>query len=413
MKFIKLLCIVLVSSIVVHAATPLELNKIKKGSFNKDGQKVYSFVLNEKTAVEINVVSKRTCHLRLKKDGSTYEYLDTDNLNVILEKGSYTLVVSGYGNFLINIVATIEIYEGSDYWNWDNTFWGTSEYTGSNTVNARGKFLSHLVSSQTEDFESYTSHRIERLKFASCRIRDQDGLKPLGEERDSVDTYLDWLKRPTSGTRYFLPAPREIILYFDEPISAFGFYYAKSFGLFHTSPYYGIDLSVEYADGTKKIVDSRKCGKHKLCYFSFIEKDSNKLITSISIPTGSEGNVMFDDMTVASDYQVKNMYHGVERELDENDPFLNSSTPWVDTDNDGVADNADKDDDNDGIPDTVERANRLNPLNAADAQGDLDGDGFSNVIEYQMGTNMKNARSKPVWAPVIMGDIMIFIPAKP
>ncbi len=53
-----------------------------------------------------------------------------------------------------------------------------------------------------------------------------------------------------------------------------------------------------------------------------------------------------------------------------------------DFDGEGVGDACDDDDDNDGIPDAVELANGLNPRNAADAAGDIDGDGISNGDEY-------------------------------
>ena len=45
------------------------------------------------------------------------------------------------------------------------------------------------------------------------------------------------------------------------------------------------------------------------------------------------------------------------------------------------------DTDGDGMPDGWEVANRMNPLDAADAHGDADHDGLTNLQEYQLGTN--------------------------
>jgi len=50
------------------------------------------------------------------------------------------------------------------------------------------------------------------------------------------------------------------------------------------------------------------------------------------------------------------------------------------------------DDDGDGMPYAWETANGLNP-SAYDAAGDLDGDGLSNLTEYQRGTNPRNGDS--------------------
>lgn len=73
---------------------------------------------------------------------------------------------------------------------------------------------------------------------------------------------------------------------------------------------------------------------------------------------------------------------------------------------------SDADKDNDGIRDSLEVANKLDPLDASDAQTDLDHDGFSNAIEISIGTNIRNAKSKPIWAPIMMDDIITFVPAK-
>jgi len=93
------------------------------------------------------------------------------------------------------------------------------------------------------------------------------------------------------------------------------------------------------------------------------------------------------------------------------DVFPGNPNEWIDTDHDGIGNNTDSDDDGDGIADKVEVANGLNPLNASDAQADFDGDGFSNGIEISLGTNIRNPSSKPQWTPILMDDIIIFIPA--
>ena len=70
---------------------------------------------------------------------------------------------------------------------------------------------------------------------------------------------------------------------------------------------------------------------------------------------------------------------------DSSDAFPLDRNESVDTDGDGIGDNSDLDDDADGIPDTYELANGLNEK-MPDATGDLDGDGWTNIREFEEGT---------------------------
>jgi hypothetical protein len=67
----------------------------------------------------------------------------------------------------------------------------------------------------------------------------------------------------------------------------------------------------------------------------------------------------------------------------------------TDTDGDGMVNTVDPDDDNDGMPDTFEGTNGLDQLNAADANQDADGDGFSNLEEFLAGTDPQDPGSQP------------------
>lgn len=56
-------------------------------------------------------------------------------------------------------------------------------------------------------------------------------------------------------------------------------------------------------------------------------------------------------------------------------------------DGDSQGDACDSDDDNDGLPDDYETANGLNPLDPSDASADADNDGFSNIEEFEAGSD--------------------------
>lgn len=80
---------------------------------------------------------------------------------------------------------------------------------------------------------------------------------------------------------------------------------------------------------------------------------------------------------------------------DAADQFPFDPAEWLDTDGDGIGDNDDKDDDNDGIPDEIEDAigSGLNSKDPSDAAKDNDGDGLSNLKEFQIGTRINVADS--------------------
>lgn len=71
---------------------------------------------------------------------------------------------------------------------------------------------------------------------------------------------------------------------------------------------------------------------------------------------------------------------------DSMDPFPQDGSEWLDTDSDGVGNNADTDDDGDGMSDVWETTYGLNPL-IDDADQDLDNDGVSNGDEYTAGSD--------------------------
>ena len=63
--------------------------------------------------------------------------------------------------------------------------------------------------------------------------------------------------------------------------------------------------------------------------------------------------------------------------------------------------NPELDTDGDGIPDKEESKWGLNPYDASDASGDLDGDLFTNLEEYQAKTDLKDPKSHPPYTVLL------------
>ncbi len=103
--------------------------------------------------------------------------------------------------------------------------------------------------------------------------------------------------------------------------------------------------------------------------------DTVSFSLSVSPPDGDFDNVAdYDDLclTIADSTNADNDGDG---------------TPGSDGGINDGGDACDLDDDNDGMPDTFEITYGLDQFDAADATGDADGDGISNLAEFSAGTN--------------------------
>ena len=83
---------------------------------------------------------------------------------------------------------------------------------------------------------------------------------------------------------------------------------------------------------------------------------------------------------------------------DSEDAFPDDPAEQLDTDGDGIGNNADTDDDNDRMPDVYERRFGLDPL-VDDGGADADGDGYTNFDEFEWGTAPNDAGDAPSRSP--------------
>lgn len=79
---------------------------------------------------------------------------------------------------------------------------------------------------------------------------------------------------------------------------------------------------------------------------------------------------------------------------DRDDAFPNDPRESSDNDGDGIGDGADLDDDNDEMPDVFESAHGLDPT-TPDGSLDPDADGYSNLEEFEEGTDPNDTESFP------------------
>jgi len=109
-----------------------------------------------------------------------------------------------------------------------------------------------------------------------------------------------------------------------------------------------------------------------------------------STSSGQEGSTSGLDSFLIYTFDTVGTYYIKVSDYFE-DPIVNDSKYILHVSLEGVANVGDMDDD--GMPDSWEKEHGFSNLNAADALLDLDGDGLTNIIEFQLGTTPSSADS--------------------
>ncbi len=147
-------------------------------------------------------------------------------------------------------------------------------------------------------------------------------------------------------------------------LSGYRLYYGTSSGNY--------DKNVDVGNETMHSLSGLKSGQ--IYYISVRSYDSS-------------GNESDDSIEVAYTTPVFSDSDG-DNYPDIQEAFSGDPSEWLDTDTDGIGNNADTDDDNDSMDDTWELANGLDPLDDGSINidngpnGDIDGDGVYNLQEY-------------------------------
>lgn len=129
-------------------------------------------------------------------------------------------------------------------------------------------------------------------------------------------------------------------------------------------------------------------------YRLFLNDIPPQIIFSMSVNNilGSDGNPLILDSITINDNDKDNM-------ADDWEAYYGISSAFLDADSDGLENRSefewntnpvDSDSDHDGMNDGWEVQNGLNPV-VNDANGDIDGDGISNLDEYNQGSGVSNS----------------------
>ena len=415
----KIVAFILFNTLLYAVTKPLIFDKELKGKANNYTDYTYTF--ESKTSIYLSNI-KYNCTGRY---GDDYVMIDRDSSSRQLLAGKHKLTFSCSGSYVLKVDSPTELYTGGENF---------TSYIGPISTITRGKFLSQFTNFNTNDLESEITSDI--LHFGSAgntkvtTYNSEWGFGTGGCDntissanmiRDTASNDDFWT---TSGTKFF-SANCYNNFKFTKPISAFGFYGIEAATIY---------MYIHHVDGT---ITRFRIPKNKDYYYNYIPgnpystsfvgvitRTLGKAIKLVSIKVrykgfwdvGSEDTVSndakFDDFVVADSAYIRDGDMDGDGVINSRDPFPANPSESVDTDHDGIGNNADKDDDGDGISDILEKHYHLNPLDASDAGKDADGDGFSNVIEIELGLNPYSKNSHPKWAPIMMHDITIFIPYK-